>query len=647
MNFKQSYEQLIADKLRKLPAPDADASWQQMKRLLDDDEDRGGGAKRPPGNKGGWWRMGIIAVILSTGLWLYVEKTSAPNAPLAKNNTTAPSTANNKPAEKGNSSVKNNTSENKKTAIIDNNTTLTDTKATITAKNTAKITAAIAAAPTAGNTKNNTAVNKPVIPTAAGKNINTVVASNTGENIFVKANNPANKNLPARINTVKNVTAGANSIGTKTNSTLLIQPATENKHGNIKNSTANPYDAGNSVAGTRVFRKNIKSSTANTSFVNADEKNETAAGISNAGSTLPPSAQRTGKIKHTNGGKALDNNMQQDDKTVSSLYAPVNQPAGSEEKNWFEQLTDLKTIGAIPSSNTSLAIKDSIESNRNTGSLLNNETKKQVAKVQRDQALEDMTKKEKKSLHLDLSNVFKPFSLHMDAEPRWAAGISLNSGITLNAQNRYNYNMNAKSGTLSDYIPSVYLQFHLNDYVYAQTEINFISPQYTPQLLVFQQSNDVTAQAGISQQKSIYIQKLYYFNLPLSLHYSPINNLYFSAGLQFSSFQSGLVSIQEKQYTTLSGPDHPNSVSNSILKFKDDSIAAKLAPNEWRWQAGADYYWNRFTIGMRYNRSFKDLLNVNLSASLPPTTLRNESLIFFMRYNLFESRKKTSLNQKD
>ena len=135
--------------------------------------------------------------------------------------------------------------------------------------------------------------------------------------------------------------------------------------------------------------------------------------------------------------------------------------------------------------------------------------------------------------------------------------------------------------------------------------------------------------------------------MPLSLHYSPVNNLYFSAGLQFSSFQSGLVSIQEKQYTTLSGPDHPNSISNSILKFKDDSIAAKLAPNEWRWQAGADYYWNRFTIGMRYNRSFKDLLNVNLSASLPPTTLRNQSLIFFMRYNLFESRKKTSLNQKD
>ena len=49
MNLRHPYEQLIADKLRQLPAPDADASWQQMKRLLDDNEDRGGGGrKRPP-----------------------------------------------------------------------------------------------------------------------------------------------------------------------------------------------------------------------------------------------------------------------------------------------------------------------------------------------------------------------------------------------------------------------------------------------------------------------------------------------------------------------------------------------------------------------------------------------------------------------
>ncbi|HMC84046.1 MAG TPA: hypothetical protein VKI61_00910 [Chitinophagaceae bacterium] len=160
MNLRQPYEQLIADKLRKLPAPDADASWQQMKQLLNDDEDRGGGAKRPPGNKNGWWRMGIIAILLSTSLWFYVEKASS-KAPLAINNTTAPPSANNKPAEKGNGSLKNiTTPTNNKTATIDNNNTLPVTRATTTIKNNDKInTGVIDKLNAANSSKNNNRVN--------------------------------------------------------------------------------------------------------------------------------------------------------------------------------------------------------------------------------------------------------------------------------------------------------------------------------------------------------------------------------------------------------------------------------------------------------------------------------------------------------
>ena len=247
-------------------------------------------------------------------------------------------------------------------------------------------------------------------------------------------------------------------------------------------------------------------------------------------------------------------------------------------------------------------------------------------------------------MHLNLSNLFKPFSMRLDAEPWWAAGIALNGTITVNAQNRFNYNMNARSSTLSDYIPSPYLQFHLNNYVYFQTELNFVSPQYTPQLLVYRQTDDISAQlAGTSQQKSIYIQKMYYFNWPVSLHYSPISNLYFSGGIQFSSFQSGLASIEEKQYATASGPDHASSISSTLLKFKDDSIAAKVSPNEWRWQAGAEYYFNRFSVGLRYNQSFKKAINTTVLPALPPTVNRNESLLFFIRYNLFESRAKNTV----
>jgi len=627
MNFRQPYEQLIADKLRQLPAPDADASWQQMKRLLDDDEDtRAGGRKRPPGNNG-WWRIGILAIVFSASFWLYIDKKTLPGAPLSKNNTAISPQASDKTGEITNATTSNKT----QTATIDNTTTLTGSNENTSAANNTAISHAKAGKPVAAAAIKNS--NAPVKTSV----LNTVAAANSRE--AITKDKPLYAILPAKNNTI-------------------IKPvnndktAAKNNHSLIDQSE---------VAGTNAFSAGNTNSKNNTH--NGIKNNEDNTGTRNdfTGLSVPAkeNQSKTGqytKIKQGS-GKGRLNNIPDNDQPFTPVedknsgtpgnYSLVNQPVAAKEKTWFERLTELKIPASSPYFNTSLAAGDSIEKSRDVNNLLNNETKKSVVKAQREKAIELLDKKDKKSLHLNLSNVFKPFSLHIDAEPWWAAGIALNTGITMGAQSRYNYNVNAKSSILTDYIPSPYLQYHLNNYVYLQTELNFITPQYTPSLLAYRQSNDITAQAGMSQQKSIYIQKLYYFNWPVSLHYSPVSNLYFSGGIQFSSFQSGLAAIEEKQFTTALGPDHASSASTTVLKFKDDSIAAKIAPNEWRWQVGAEYYWNRFSVGLRYNQSLKNAINTTVLPGLPPTVNRNESLLFFVRYNLFESRRKESTNQKD
>jgi len=126
MNLRQPYEQLIAGKLRQLRAPDADASWQQMKQLLDDDEDtRVGGRKRPPGGNG-WWRIGILAIVLSASFWLYVEKTPASSHSLSKNSPALSPQSANKTA----GTVNTNHSNNHQTNAIDNSTTLSSSNTT-------------------------------------------------------------------------------------------------------------------------------------------------------------------------------------------------------------------------------------------------------------------------------------------------------------------------------------------------------------------------------------------------------------------------------------------------------------------------------------------------------------------------------------
>ncbi|MEO5683405.1 MAG: hypothetical protein ABIQ88_12230 [Chitinophagaceae bacterium] len=647
MNLRQPYEQLIADKLRQLPLPDADAAWQQMKRLLDDDEDRGaGGRKRPPGNGGRWWQIGIIAIVLSASFWLY-EKNKTPEQAFSKNNPAASSLAADKTIETNNS----NPSANNQKVIIDKTTTLPGSVINTIRANDAVTSNAktVNEIPARKNITSTIAV-KTAFSTQAGKNDNDSSVNNT----IVKTNVSSN-NKPVSISDKggKNNAALNKDVAGIPNSLTAFSnnEKTHSRHSKENNSRLPDHHL-RSIAQA----DNTGNSLQPVSTRQANETGKNIAAETNIGTAHNNGAdyiagKRTRKTDQPASGKINSYAAGGDDLSFTA-GGDKGKGGGAEvaaqKKTWAEKLAALKTTDPVPAINTSLITGNNTADSLDATDILNNDTKKLVVKAKRDKEIEDVTRKEKKSFHLNLSNVFKPFSLHLDAEPRWAAGIGINNGITLNAQNRFNYNMNAKSGTLSDYIPSLYLQFHLNEYVYMQTELNFISPQYIPQLLLYQNSSDIGVQgAGMSQQKSIYIKKLYYFNLPVSLHYSPVNNFYFSAGLQFSSFQSGLAAIEQKQYQTALGPDHASNTSTSILKFKDDSIAAQIAPNEWRWQVGADYYWNRFSVGLRYNQSFKNAINTVVLPASPATKFRNESFLFFVRYNLFESRKKGNGEQKN
>jgi hypothetical protein len=601
MNLRQPFEHLIAGKLKQLPTPEADESWQQMKRLLDDEDRRGGAGKRPPGNSG-WWKTGMLAIILLAGIWLLVEKTGRTDQQLAKK--AAPVST----EQQGGESVDNNHSNNKNNTIAENSTPLTNSNST---NNTSGQPAA-----TSNNLSATTTGENNIAPSAknSGGAANTATALNNEDAVTSKGNN-----APAKAGIEKNKTIDK---ATGTLSSTGSQGSWDsNKTGDQR------ISPGLSLKEKIPGNKSISTFTGDQSHLTT---------------VSPPAKNKKSKSFNVNmpavgQDGAADADAAQNGNNSVAGKSVIN----TREKTWLERLTGLRSPTVLTPYAVSPAVADSLNGQHNPGENFTADTKKMMARAQRDNAAAIQDKKDSKKLHLNLSNLFKPFSLRVDADPWWAAGLALNGSVPVKAQNRFGYNVNGKSSFISDYIPSPYLQFHLNNYVYLQTEINLITPQYTPQLLVYRQNNEIGAQAvGMSRQKSIYIEKLYYFNWPFSLHYSPVSNVYLSAGIQFSSFQSGLASIVEKRYDTQLGPDHASATSNSnLLKFKDDSIAAKIAPNEWRWQLGAEYYWNRFSVGVRYNQAFKNAINTVPSPLLLPTINRNRSLQFVVRYNLFDSRK--------
>jgi len=664
MNERQPYEQLIAEKLQQLPVPDADASWQQMKRLLDDNQspDGGGGGRkrfRPGGGGGRWWGAGIIAAALITGIWVYMETRPSPAQPgLASANHTTPANtaAGNKDAPANNSPSANTTFNQ---SSNDNNTDKTSTQIHPATSSTET---------TAADKANNAAGSREGQPAGS--------PAVTNGNRNGSANGAATDNNNNRNN--NNGSGGTRATENASSAPAGSLPVTADKDGPASDYSKSlpkkkkPADKTASNRPGSRYRRNIpapgtpgSNTPANNGPVNKDKANTAKASkipgnapVRTRTNTQPGNGhnrdlatQPNGKPSHTNPSRIKDtpaaggrNQSLTGGRTNQAATGTSTRPADEqwlakqrERRAHLRELVQPIPHGAV---NSSLAGGDSANPYKDTSRLLNNKTKALIAKSLQPDNNAAVAKKPKKPFRLAI----KPFSLKTDNDPWWAAGLSFNAPLPVAGQSRYNYNINGGRSLLTDYLPSPYIEFHLNSSVYLQTEINLSAPQYVPQLCLYQKTGPVYTGAppAMMRDKAIYIQKLYYFNWPVSLHYSPVENLYLTTGLQFSSLQSGLAMIDERRFNALGGT--PDTMSRQVIKFKDDSIAAQLRPNEWRWQLGAEYYWKRLTVGMRYNKAFTNLVSVGPANGVPDAKIRNSSVLFFVRVNLFEGRKKDNTN---
>lgn len=646
MNERQPYEQLIADKLQQLPVPDADASWRQMKRLLDSDHSPGGGGGgkrfRPGGGGGRWWGAGIIAAALITGIWVYMETRPSPQQELASaKQAAAKANAANKDAPAANSASGTGTFDNNSTSnTTDQTSTLPSSSASSTApahagghgegqpantpavsnssvnKNNSNNSSSNSNNGNSGGNDNSTAASSPAsaagsLPVAADKEDRP--ASDYSKSLPKKkkssdktASNRSRRNIPAPGAPGSREKA---AVATNTNKTPGNKPGRDRLNSDkAKNNTGN-----NTAAHRRPLTNNPNNTV-----------NHNNAGSRSRDLVNHPAHPADKKPSGTKG-----NNI-----------SPADEQLLAKQRERHERLRELVHPATPGEVNSLLAAGDSLSLYKDTSRLLSNKTKALIAKSLQPDNNAAVSKKIKKPFRLNLA--VRPFSMKTSSDAWWGAGLSINAPMAIGGQNRYKYNVNGGSSLLTDYLPSPYVEFHLNSYVYLQTEINLSMPQYTPQLCLFQK---VGTFGGVnppfaSREQSIYVQKLYYFSWPVSLHYSPIDNLYLTTGLQFSSFQSGLALINERRFNAMGGG--PDSFSSKLVKFKDDSIAAQLRPNEWRWQMGAEYYWNRFTVGMRYNRAFTDLVSVGPANGVPDTKARNASFLFFLRFNIFEGRQKNN-----
>jgi hypothetical protein len=121
----------------------------------------------------------------------------------------------------------------------------------------------------------------------------------------------------------------------------------------------------------------------------------------------------------------------------------------------------------------------------------------------------------------------------------WVLGAAIHYNAPMSNQEMSTININGKKNTLVDFIPSVFAQYHLNNKWYVETGFQFSSPQYTPDLKLFSSCVDVAV--GKRKESAVWLNKLYYMSVPLSVHFKPFNRFSVGAGIQYSFLKRSLL----------------------------------------------------------------------------------------------------------
>jgi hypothetical protein len=220
-------------------------------------------------------------------------------------------------------------------------------------------------------------------------------------------------------------------------------------------------------------------------------------------------------------------------------------------------------------------------------------------------------------------------------------GIGLNQFFTVGGQQASSWNSGGITGTLSDYIPVPMIRYYFNSRLYVQLEAQINTPQYTKKNMVINVTPPDSNSSATATGSSVSINKLFYFNLPLSVHYTIAKNLDLGTGLQYSQLTNGIGNFTNSTYTSNNPLTIPN-LSTQTKSFKGDSFYHEIKTNEFRFLIDGSYTYGHFILGLRYNQALSKFINVHLSTG-QITQARNSSLQLYLRYILWDGRKKKPL----
>ncbi len=214
-----------------------------------------------------------------------------------------------------------------------------------------------------------------------------------------------------------------------------------------------------------------------------------------------------------------------------------------------------------------------------------------------------------------------------------SAGIGLQQGIPLGSQSVVPYNYYGRTGSLYDYIPSLYLRLHKKEKWFVQAEFRFGAPQSLKEFAFSRQTKFDVFTNNITTT-SLRLKKTYYHQLPLSFNYNLNKNLSVGAGAMYSYFYGAVTEQETVNKNVQTGVETFSTTFVPVKGFTDSF----LYKTQVHFLLQTNYQWKRFSLGLRYTNDLQPYIKY----TLPDGSLRtekNHSLQMILRYRLWQGKK--------
>jgi hypothetical protein len=215
----------------------------------------------------------------------------------------------------------------------------------------------------------------------------------------------------------------------------------------------------------------------------------------------------------------------------------------------------------------------------------------------------------------------------------WSAGLALQQQIPIAGQSAVPYNYQGRTGSLYDYIPSVYLRFHRGDRWFIQGEFRYGAPQSVRELSFSRQTRFDTTASRL-QTTTVRLKKTYYHQLPLSVNYLVLPNLSIGAGAIYSRFYGAVTEEEVKNVDVQSGTETVNRKIVNIRGYTDSF----LYQSQVHLLLQTEYQWKRWALGLRYTRDLQPFIRY----TRPDGTVYDEKNFTFqaiLRFRIWQSKR--------